>query len=70
MGEADVAVDAVNAVLDSEAAHVGEILGDACDETLHVLLPRSAQGVIHVLVGLEPRSIVIDSQLAQKGQNF
>ena len=36
MGEADVAVDAVNAVLDSEAAHVGEILGDACDETLHV----------------------------------
>ena len=70
MGEPDIAVDAVNAVLDTQAAHIGIILGDKGNEAAHVLFPGAPQGIVLCFVGLEPRAVVVYCELAQESQHL
>lgn len=70
MGETDVAVDAIDAILDGQATRLGVKIGHAGDEALHVLLPRAPQGVVGILARLEPGPVIINSQLAQERHNF
>ena len=68
--ETDVAVDAVDTILDDQSAHIVVIVGHHADEALHVLFPWLSQGIELIFVRLEPCAVVIGLQLPQKSQHL
>ena len=70
MRETDITIDAVNAILYGKSTHIREKLADEGDESLHILFPCTAQGIIPVLARLEPCAIVVDGKLPEEIKNL